>query len=69
MDIEGRVLVYLTETYQLTNEVCIRSYTKLVAPFANTAPTSFYATTWTHNGNWGSGPRAPDGEIPTQFNL
>ena len=25
MDIEGRVLVYQTEKYQLTSEVCIRS--------------------------------------------
>ena len=69
IDIDGRVLVYQTEKYQLTNEVCIRSLTKSVVPFGNREPTCFYATTWTLYGHWGFDPRAPDREIPTQSNL
>ena len=33
IDIERRVLVCQTERYQLTNEVCIRCWTKTVVPF------------------------------------
>ena len=38
-------------------------------PFGNTEPTCFYATIWTRYGHWGSGPCAPDGEIPPQSNV
>ena len=72
IDIEGRVQVYQTERYQLTNEVCIRSLTKAVISFGNAEPTCFYATIWTLlgiGGEGGSGPSAPDRAIPTQPNL
>ena len=62
MDTEGRVLVRQMEKYQPTNEVCIRSFTKSVVPFGNTEPTCFYATIWTLEEHWGSGPSAPGGE-------
>ena len=69
MDIEGRVLVYQMEGYQLITEVCIRSKTKSVVPFGNTELICFYATIWTFYGHCESGPSAPDREIATQSNL
>ena len=69
MDIEDRVLVYETEKYQLTNEVCIKSKTKSIVSFGKTEPTCFYATIWTLYGHWGPDPNAPDREIPTLSNL
>ena len=40
-----------------------------VVPSGNIEQTCFYANIWTLYGHWGSGPSAPDGEIPNQSNL
>ena len=64
MDIKGWVLVYQTEKYQLTNEVCIRSCSlrQYRADFSMPLSGHFMDT-------GGSGLGAPDREIPTQSYL
>ena len=57
-DIEGQVLVYQTEKYQLMNK-----FAPEAVPFGITEPPCFCASVWTLYGLWGSGDSAPDESV------